>query len=104
MMDIAWNFVYTIDKGILMGQYTKIYRKIMSGNSDNNIDFSELQWFVQKTGFTERNIRGDHFTYERDGIEEIINLQPDRGKAKGYQIQQIRKIFSKYGLGGEEHE
>jgi len=36
------------------------------------------------------------------GIEEILNLQPKRGKAKAYQVKQVRGIIIKYQLGGQD--
>ena len=35
------------------------------------------------------------------GIEEIINIQPKNGKAKPYQVKQIRAIILRYRLGGD---
>jgi hypothetical protein len=34
----------------------------------------------------------------KDGIEEIINIQPKNGKAKSYQVKQVREIIIKYKL------
>jgi hypothetical protein len=50
-------------------------------------------------GFEER-IRGDHHIYSKEGIEEIINLQPKGAKAKPYQVKQVRFMILKYKLGG----
>ena len=43
-------------------------------------------------------IKGDPFIYYNDDIPEIINIQPNGNKAKGYEIKQIRLMFNKYGL------
>lgn len=41
----------------------------------------------------------NHHIYYREGIEEIINLQPLRdGKAKAYQVKQVRVIIFNYKL------
>ena len=37
--------------------------------------------------------------FTRDGMEEILNLQPAGSKAKPYQVKQIRNILVKYRLG-----
>jgi hypothetical protein len=51
-------------------------------------------------GFQERLSGGSHHIFYRDGIEEIINLQPlAGGKAKPYQVKQSRELIVKYGLG-----
>jgi len=49
-------------------------------------------------GFRER-IRGSHRIFTRDGVEEILNLQPIRAKAKVYQVRQVRRVILKYRLG-----
>ena len=49
-------------------------------------------------GFAER-IKGDYHIFTRENVIEIINLQPLRdGKAKPYQVKQVRNIFVKYKL------
>jgi hypothetical protein len=53
-------------------------------------------------GFQER-IRGSHHIFTKEGVEEILNLQPkDGGKGKSYQVKQVRQIIIKYRLGGQE--
>jgi hypothetical protein len=36
--------------------------------------------------------------FTREGIQERLNIQPEGGKTKGYQVKQIRKIFKKYNI------
>jgi hypothetical protein len=42
----------------------------------------------------------------RAGVEEILNLQPRGGKAKPYQVRQVRAVVAKYGLtlGGDDED
>jgi hypothetical protein len=76
----------------------KILDKILSGLSDRNIRFQDLRELLIDMGFSER-IKGDHHIFYREGIEEIVNLQPlGDGKAKAYQVKQVRGIISKYKL------
>ena len=49
-------------------------------------------------------VRGDHFIFTKDGVEEIINIQPDGSKAKAYQVKQVRGVILKYQLGGDDDE
>jgi len=70
-----------------MSKYEKLLLKILSGTSDNNIGFDELRNFLITLGFTERTTGGSHRIFYRDGIEEIINIQPNRGQAKPYQVK-----------------
>jgi len=39
-----------------------------------------------------------------DGIEEILNLQPKRAKAKPYQVKQVRNVILRYKLKLEEED
>ena len=82
---------------IAMATVNKIMQSILSGTQDRNIKFIDLQRILYALGF-ECRIRGDHFIYWKDGIQEIINIQPDRNKAKAYQVKQIRNIIVKYQM------
>lgn len=86
-----------------MSQYEKLLLSILSGTQDRNILFADLRVVLDRLGFQCR-VKGDHFTYTKDGVEEIINIQPAGNKAKPYQVKQIRNIILKYQLGGDIHE
>ena len=84
-----------------MGKYEKLLQRILTGTSDNNIKFIELCQLLKKLGFSER-VRGDHYIFTKENVEEIINIQPKGSKAKGYQVKQIRNLIVKYGLGDRD--
>ena len=86
-----------------MGKYDKLLHKVLSGSSDSNIQFSELCQLLYRLDFKER-IRGDHHILTKQGISEIINIQPKEGKAKPYQVKQIRNLILKYKLGDITNE
>ena len=46
-------------------------------------------------GFEER-IRGSHHIFYRDGMVEIINIQPHGSQAKRQQVRQIRELVIQY--------
>ncbi len=75
----------------------KIFQDVMCGARDKNIRFSDLQKLLETFGFQCR-IKGDHFIYYKNGVDEIINIQPDGNKAKPYQVKQVRNIVLKYCL------
>lgn len=81
-----------------MTQMNKLLFKILSGTSDKNIDFEELRSLLKRLGFTER-IKGSHFIFFKENIQEIINIQSIGNKAKSYQVKQVRNIILKYKLG-----
>ena len=58
-----------------MGKHEKILIQILRGTSDANISFEGLCGLLKYLGFEER-IRSSHHIFTKDGIEEILNLQP----------------------------
>jgi predicted RNA binding protein YcfA (HicA-like mRNA interferase family) len=80
-----------------MSKEAKLLSKIITGKSDANIPFEQLCQLLRKLGFDER-IRGSHHIFTQNRIEEILNLQPQQGKAKAYQVKQIRNLILKYKL------
>ncbi|HVF51397.1 MAG TPA: type II toxin-antitoxin system HicA family toxin [Pyrinomonadaceae bacterium] len=84
-----------------MGKHEKLLLQILQGRSDANVPFDDLRRLLVHLGFTER-ISGSHHMFRRSGVEEKINLQRDDGKAKVYQVRQVRNILLKYQLGGEQ--
>lgn len=86
-----------------MSQYEKLLLSILSGTRDKGILFTDLRAVLDRLGFQCR-IKGDHFIYTKDGLEEIINIQPVGNQAKPYQVKQVRNVILKYQLGGDIHE
>lgn len=84
-----------------MGKHEKVLIQILRGTSDANIPFDGLRGLLKYLGFEER-IRSSHHIFTKDGIEEILNIQPKGSKAKPYQVKQVRTIILKYKLELEE--
>jgi hypothetical protein len=82
-----------------MTAHGKLLQRILVGTSDNNIEFNALCGLLKRLGFR-RRVKGDHYIFWKDEVEEILNLQPRGSKAKSYQVKQIRDILLKYKLGG----
>lgn len=76
-------------------------QKILGGRSDANIAFRDLIRVLHALGFEER-VRGGHHILWKEGIPEIINLQPIGTKAKPYQVKQVRGILSSHTLGFDD--
>ena len=83
-----------------VSKVTKTLHRVLRGNADANIRFGDFCALLHHLGFAER-IRGDHHIFSRDGVAEILNLQPRSGKAKAYQVKQVRGVLTSYGLAGE---
>lgn len=84
-----------------MSQRDKLLLKILRGTSDANIPFDQLCQLLTSLGFKER-IRGSHHIFAKEGVEEILNLQPKQSQAKAYQVKQVRTVILKYQLGGQD--
>ncbi len=84
-----------------MAKFTRLINRILRGSSNADIDFSELCALLRSLGFTER-IRGSHHIFTREGVIEILNLQPLGHQAKPYQVRQVRELLVRYQLGVED--
>jgi hypothetical protein len=59
-----------------VARHRRLLEQILTGASDANIRFSDLCALLQELGF-ELRIRGSHHIFSRDGVIEILNLQPE---------------------------
>jgi len=82
-----------------MSQSDRLLLRILRGTSDANIPFEGLCQLLRRLGFDER-IRGSHHIFTKEGVEEILNLQPKGRQAKPYQVKQVRAVLLRYRLGG----
>jgi hypothetical protein len=56
-----------------------------------------MRLYLVSLGFSER-IRGSHHIFTREGVPEILNLQPQGSRCKPYQVKQVRKALRRHGL------
>ncbi len=80
-----------------MGKLEKLYEHILLRRSDANVSFDSLCGLLKRLGFDE-HIKGDHHIFTKDGVEEILNIQPKDGKGKPYQVKQVRNVILKYQI------
>lgn len=80
-----------------MSKLEKWLLLVLSGASDTNLPFSDLRGLLIKLGFEER-VKGSHHIYSRADVVEILNLQERNGKAKPYQVRQVRDVILKYQM------
>jgi len=69
-----------------MSKFEKLLFKLLSGNADNNFSFDDLRNILLHFDFIERTTGGSHRIFYKEGIEDIINIQPKGSKAKPYQV------------------
>jgi virulence-associated protein VapD len=72
----------------------------LRGSSDASIRFDDLRALLRRLGFAER-IKGSHHIFTREGVDEILNLQPKGSMAKPYQVKQVRRALVQYRLAEE---
>ena len=83
-----------------MGKFEKVLERVLSGESDANIAFGDMCYLLERLGFKE-HVSGGHRNFRREGVREIVTIQPQGNKAKRYQVRQVREIILQYDLGGE---
>lgn len=86
-----------------MRSWEKLLERILRGTSDANIPFAGMCQLLRRLGFEER-IRGSHHIFAKEGVGEILNLQPKGAKAKPYQVKQVRNVILRYKSGGKEDD
>jgi predicted RNA binding protein YcfA (HicA-like mRNA interferase family) len=82
----------------LTGKQRKLLDRVMGGRSDANIPFSGLCALLERLGFERVRTEGSHQTYIHKDVPEIVVLQPEKGKAKPYQVKQVRNLLNKYKI------
>lgn len=86
-----------------MARADKVLNQVLRGTADANVPFAGLCQLLRKLGFEER-VRGSHHIFAREGVAEILNLQPKGAKCKLYQVKQVRSVILKYRLAGEMND
>ena len=77
-----------------MSRKEKLLLKLLTGNADGNFDLDDLIQILLRLSFDERATGGSHRIFSKLGIEGIINLQKTKdGKAKAYQVKQVRDFI-----------
>jgi predicted RNA binding protein YcfA (HicA-like mRNA interferase family) len=76
-----------------MSSREKLILKLLTGTADANFDFDDLVKILMWFGLTERRGKGSHRIFLKSGIKEMINLQPIKGKAKPFQVKQVREFL-----------
>jgi hypothetical protein len=94
----GWRLLSAIG-GARVTRLDKTLERVLRGTSDADVGFTDLCRLLAGLGFDER-IRGSHHIFTRDGVPEILNLQPVGGKAKPYQVKQVRRVIVRRRLGG----
>jgi hypothetical protein len=77
-----------------MSKKEKLLLKLLAGFSDANFNIDDLVKILDWFGFEERSNSGSHRIFSKAGFIGIINLQKTTdGKAKSYQVKQVREFL-----------
>jgi hypothetical protein len=80
-----------------MSKAQKVFHKLIAGQTDANFSFDDLCTLLTKLGYTARKTKGSHIIFQRGPT--FLNLQPSTGgKAKAYQVRQVRQELQKLNL------
>jgi predicted RNA binding protein YcfA (HicA-like mRNA interferase family) len=75
----------------------KIFDKVMSGTADVNLPYDDLCSLLERLGFVSRQRGTSHRTFKYGSA--FINVQPgSAGKAKPYQVRQVRGALKKLNI------
>ena len=73
-----------------MSKADRIFEKLMGGQGDASFSYDELCTLLARLGYTASTTKGSHIIFQRAG-GSFLNLQPGHGgKAKSYQVRQVR--------------
>ena len=75
----------------------KLLERLRDFQRDHSWRFEELCGLLLRLGF-EMRVSGSHHFFRRAGMRDIVNLQPQNGRAKPYQVRQVRKVLQANGL------
>jgi len=93
---LIYNKGKEVVRGFVMNR--KVYESVMSGESDNNIKYSDFRKLIIDLGFEFRRQRGSHTMYFHNDIKEFLNIQKDGNKAKGYQVEHLRNVILRHSM------
>jgi hypothetical protein len=76
-----------------MSNWKKTLAKVMSGEADASIRYDDLCHLLTRLGYTSKQA-SSHNIFRMAG-RDLINLQDAGGKAKSYQVRQVREQLTK---------
>ena len=81
-----------------MADPVKTKAALLDPAKDYSHRFVDVVRWLTTSGWKQRT-KGSHHIFARTGVSLLINLQPEKnGKAKAYQIRQVRQILERFKL------
>jgi len=78
-----------------MSKKKKLFEKLMAGNADESFSFQDFALVAQHLGYEFVRKSGSHRIFEKEGFPLLIAQPRKDGKAKAYQIKQMRDEIKK---------
>lgn len=75
----------------------RLLRRLSAG-SLHNVRFDDLVDLAEGFGFKLDRTRGSHNLFVHPDVPGVLNLQPEGGEAKAYQIRQFLRLVEEYEL------
>lgn len=94
--------VQGVQEPVGMG-WKKTFARVCCGTADASLRYDDVCQLLARLGF-EKQVRDDHHVFIREGVAEILNLQPSGALAKPYQVGQVRDVIVRYRLAGEHED
>ncbi len=90
----------------MMNRKAKRLDKLLDGRSDHNLQFDDLLSALEYVGFVYQRQEGSHRIFTHPDLpDDIVNVQPAKdGKAKPYQVKQIRVLIQSLPKPAQEKE
>ena len=80
-----------------MSRTEKLFAKLVDGRHDANFSFDDLCSLLTKLGYAMRKAKGSHVIFQHGS--SFLNLQSTPGgKAKSYQVRQVRDELQSLNL------
>ena len=81
----------------------KLLKRLSS--SQTNVRFADLMRLAIALGFMhDRTAGSHHILIHRQHQDAQLNLQPERGQAKPYQVRQLLRLVEEYNLSLDEND
>ena len=81
----------------------RLLRRLSQG-ALHNVAFSDMIGLAQGFGFQLARASGSHYIFRHPATGAKLNLQPQGGEAKAYQIRQFLRLVERLNLTLEDEE
>lgn len=81
-----------------MNKAEKLKAKILAGQGFHNFAFADLLVLLSSLGFAHNRTAGSHLVFIHPKVPHPVSVQNFAGKAKPYQLRQVRDLIKEYDL------